>query len=219
MNKSHTLPAHHNGGHGHNHSHNHSHSHGGHPRHSLLRQGSRHQDNTPLSEEQIKQIQAKFVKNFFGLPPYALQQTPDALAYQCRKPLDDDFLDQVDDTQYNSQQDGEANENTLFEASDSTEGLHVVTNFTAQRKVASALLTMVSNQVMLKHFLHGDGFKAILRLISDTRDYEVLVNCGNCLMHVSKLEIIIYCCNIILIKISIVTIDCVCGGILESINR
>jgi hypothetical protein len=45
-------------------------------------------DPVELDEEVLQSIRSKFgFKNFFGLPPYAMQQTPQALTYQCRKPV------------------------------------------------------------------------------------------------------------------------------------
>jgi hypothetical protein len=57
-------------------------------------------------------------------------------------------------------------------------------NVTAQRKVAKALLTMVGNDVMIKHFLYKGGLDAVLKLIHDSKDIEVLQVCANCLTQV-----------------------------------
>jgi len=41
-------------------------------------------------------------------------------------------------------------------------------NYTAQRKVAKALLTMVSNDIMIRHFLFKGGLDAVLKLIQES---------------------------------------------------
>lgn len=50
-----------------------------------------------IPDEVISKIRSKFPNNYFGLPPYSIQQTPDALAYQCRKAAElKHFEDEVD---------------------------------------------------------------------------------------------------------------------------
>ena len=48
--------------------------------------------------------------------------------------------------------------------------------FTAQRKVAQALLTMVSNNAMVKHFLHKGGLDAVLKLIQECKYFAIQVH-------------------------------------------
>lgn len=120
-----------------------------------------------LSNEVLSTIRNKFSNNYFGLPPYSLQQSPSGLTYQCRKPIEHDILD--DDEEEGSQLTAVQTErvDTANKRSQGTTSDLKKTNYTSQRKVASALLTMVNNAIMLPHFLYKGGFEAVLKLISE----------------------------------------------------
>ena len=55
----------------------------------------------------------------------------------------------------------------------------------AQRKVAKALVQMVSNDTMLYHFVTKGGLEAINRLVKDASDFEVFSNCAKTLLKAS----------------------------------
>ncbi len=124
-----------------------------------------------INDETITHIRTKFTKNYFGLPPYSMQQSAGGLAYQCRKPLMDQYDD--DDIQ-------EASQVAENERPDTGSRKHLEsivdekgeTNFTAQRKVAAALLTMVSNPLMMKHFLYKGGFEAVIKLVKECKSFN-----------------------------------------------
>lgn len=119
-----------------------------------------------INDETVSMIRTKFTKNYFGLPPYSMQQSADGLAYQCRKPL----VDVLDDTHEESQvMENERPDTGNRKNLESTVDEKGETNFTAQRKVASALLTMVSNPLMMKHFLYKGGFEAVLKLVKECK--------------------------------------------------
>eukprot|EP01031_Cornospumella_fuschlensis_P045398 gene45398-55547_t len=139
-----------------------------------------------IHPETVSSIRNKFSKNYFGLPPYSIQQTSDALAYQCRKPLEKP-LEQ------------DADEGKLEEKVERVDTAHRKTHDMsaenaskqdsyAQRKVAAALLIMAKNPLMRKHFLSKGGYEAALRLLSESKDQEVLNYCGLCLIQVSAIE-------------------------------
>jgi hypothetical protein len=121
-----------------------------------------------ISDDLLHTIRSKFPNNYFGLPPYSLQQSPSGLTYQCRKPIESDILDDEGSLQSTVTPGAER----VDTANKRNQGATVdakATNYTAQRKVASALLTMVSNQLMLQHFLFKGGFEAVLKLINDSK--------------------------------------------------
>jgi hypothetical protein len=130
-----------------------------------------------LSDEVIDKIRSKFKKNYFGLPPYALQQTPECLAYQCRKAVEaifDDDEDGADDIRQKigiSGENGDRTETGSRRNLNSSQENKSSNNITSQRKVASALLTMVSNPIMMKHFLYKGGFEAVLKLIGEGQPF------------------------------------------------
>ncbi len=51
-----------------------------------------------IDEDTMNFIRTKFTKNYFGLPPYSMQQSASGLAYQCRKPLVDLYDDDAHET-------------------------------------------------------------------------------------------------------------------------
>jgi hypothetical protein len=178
--------------------------------HTLLDK-SRAERNPHLDEGTVALIRSKFAKNYFGLPPYSMQQTASGLAYHCRAPREDSSEEsthtEILDVQENERPDVSSRRNIEDTANEKAD-----TNYTAQRKVSSALLTMVNNPQMMKHFLNKGGFEAVLKLVKDgkfrllygccyfrhililtttcvsftAKDPEVLVNCCQCLIEVSS---------------------------------
>ena len=131
-----------------------------------------------IDDSVVESIRAKFTNNYFGLPPYAMQQSAGALAYQCRKPMAQNLFEQNDHHSLTSAQGGErSGDGTRGGKKDDDhdghgsggDGKAESMNYIAQRKVASALLTMVSNPLMLKHFLYKGGYDAVLRLIGECK--------------------------------------------------
>jgi hypothetical protein len=145
-----------------------------------------------IPQETVESIRAKFKNNYFGLPPYAMQQSAGGLVYQCRKPMPREALDSSDHHSLPSQG-GERPDSNKKSIEISIEKMDE-TNYTAQRKVASALLAMVSNAVMVKHFLYKGGFEAVMKLIAESKDREVLQSCGACLVEVYKKYYYYYVC-------------------------
>lgn len=137
-----------------------------------------------------------------------MQQTPDALAYQCRKAVEFKLLEDEGDSRIRPIQENERSEIGSRKNLESTHNQQSLNNVAAQRKVASALLTMVSNPLMMKHFLFKGGFEAVLRLVNDCKkynilvmvslhfllgsDYEVLLNCSQCLTTVILTSIYLF---------------------------
>ncbi len=121
-----------------------------------------------VSDDVIVKIRNKFTKNYFGLPPYSMQQTPEGLAYQCRKPVEFKLLEDDETEKVKPIQESDRSEIGSRKNLNSTQDQKSQTNVNAQRKVASALLTMVSNPLMLKHFLYKGGFEAVLKLIGES---------------------------------------------------
>eukprot|EP00981_Chlorochromonas_danica_P010405 scaffold3198_cov191-Ochromonas_danica.AAC.1 len=62
----------------------------------------------------IQSIRQKFPKNYFGLPPFSLQQTSSALAYQCRKPIESGDYLFSDSLYYGGEGEGEGEEDLLL---------------------------------------------------------------------------------------------------------
>jgi hypothetical protein len=123
-----------------------------------------------ISDEVIHKIRSKFTANYFGLPPYSMQQTPDALAYQCRKAVELKLLeDEGDLSRTRPVHENEKTELGSRRNLGSNQDHKSESNVAAQRKVASALLTMVSNPSMMKHFLFKGGFEAVLKLINESK--------------------------------------------------
>ncbi|KAJ1400609.1 hypothetical protein B484DRAFT_242006, partial [Ochromonadaceae sp. CCMP2298] len=126
----------------------------------------------------------KFPQNYFGLPPYSVAQSAEALAYKSRAPLDNrTYTDDHASQQHVSSDKSEGeivkrNSLSLVEVGSDT-------NYSAQRKVARALLKMCCSEVMIQHFLNKGGLDAVLKLISESNDVEVLHSCADCLLQSS----------------------------------
>lgn len=127
-----------------------------------------------LSAELLSSIRSKFKKNYFGLPTSSNEQTHLALAYQSRKPISHNYLD--DDgsgTVSEPVQEYDRSEIGSRRTASSNEDRKRERDYFAQRKVASALLTMVRNPLTLKHFLSKGGYEAVLKLIHDSKDLSI----------------------------------------------
>lgn len=140
-------------------------------RSSLIKE-LQHEHKVHVPVEVIDKIRSKFTNNYFGLPPYAMQASPVALAYQCRKPMAANLLTGGDHHSMPSQ--GGERQESRSRAIESFTGEKAEINYVAQRKVASALLTMVSNPLMLKHFLHKGGFEALLKLVDTGKPINLI---------------------------------------------
>jgi len=127
-----------------------------------------------LKDELLTSIQTKFTKNYFGLPPYSLQQNPSALSYQSRKPMVSLLLEDSEEHTMHHHVDSENKDLPSRRNQESSVDLKVDANYTAQRKVANALLTMVRNEVMMKHFLHKGGLEAVLKLVNESESHPVI---------------------------------------------
>lgn len=140
----------------------------------------------PIPTSLLNSVRSKFTQNYFGLPPYSVAQSAESLAYKSRAPLDNEVYDDDADEHTKdlpSASNDKTDTNTKKNMQNSID-LPADGNYTAQRKVARALLTMVSNDVMIKHFLFKGGLDAVLKLIQESKDLEVLQICANCLCQV-----------------------------------
>lgn len=118
-------------------------------------------------------------KNYFGLPPYALNRTAEGIVYQCRKPYDDDVEGS------NSKKKEELNEENSENVHDQVgklDGHKKIENHSAQRKVVAALRAMAGNNQMLSHFVFKGGIDAVVKLSYESTDSEVLAGCAECLL-------------------------------------
>jgi hypothetical protein len=100
-------------------------------------------------------------KNYFGLPPYALNRTAEGIIYHCRKPYDDTEITRGDSV--SSKKESDQQLDAASRLGDKTEHKKV-TNHTAQRKVAAALSAMAGNEQMRFHFVYKGGVDAIMKL-------------------------------------------------------
>lgn len=148
----------------------------------------------PVPASLVNSVRSKFTQNYFGLPPYSVAQSAESLAYKSRAPLDDDIYDDPDDPHKDQPSASiDTTDTTKKKNMHSSVDLPTDGNYTAQRKVARALLTMVSNDIMIKHFLFKGGLDAVLKLIQESKDIEVLQICANCLTQVRNLCAIDFC--------------------------
>lgn len=140
----------------------------------------------PIAGSLVSSVRSKFSNNYFGLPPYSVAQSAESLAYKSRAPLNNQAYEDSDEQSTHQQLNSNEKTDTATKKNlQNSIDLPADGNFTAQRKVARALLTMVSNDVMIKHFLFKGGLDAVLKLIQDSKDIEVLQICASCLTQVS----------------------------------
>jgi hypothetical protein len=144
----------------------------------------------PVPASLINSVRSKFTNNYFGLPPYSVAQSAESLAYKSRAPLDNEVYDDADEHTKDvlSAASNDKTDTNTKKNFQSSIDLPADGNYTAQRKVARALLTMVSNDVMIKHFLFKGGLDAVLKLIQESKDLEVLQICANCLCQVKLID-------------------------------
>ena len=129
------------------------------------------------------------IKNYCGMPDYAYEANPFALIYQARKPLEvtDKQAAQIKHNEEERRIEDMTRENK-------TESSQAAENPAAKRKVAHALLTMVSNETMAVHFVYRGGAEAVLKLIMESKDIEVLTTCCYCFLKATEYEE--YCKNL-----------------------
>jgi hypothetical protein len=141
--------------------------------------------SSSASPELKHSLHLKFSKDYFGLPPYTVVQSPEALAYKSRAPMDSKryYIYEDQASTHDVIDEGGGVEGFVMSISEEVEVND--TNYSAQRKVARALLKMVSSNMMIKHFLSKGGLDAVLKLISESKDMEVLQSCAACLMQSS----------------------------------
>ena len=142
-----------------------------------------------LTDEKIASIRSKFNKSYFGLPPFAMETTPTALAYRARKTVEDpkhDNDDERNEHQLSNKDDNKAYDDNLDELVHQVDQTLDSNMYMAQRKVSQALLTMVRNKAMLKHFLFKGGLDAVFKLIHESKDGQVLMICTEALLEASQ---------------------------------
>ena len=117
------------------------------------------------------------LRNFFGLPDYAYMSNSDALVYKARKTI-------VEQKERHHQEEEEEVVQVAKPTNAATSATKVQNQsmIAAQRKVSHALLTMVNNETMSIHFIHKGGVEAIIKLIGESTDHEVLITCMECLL-------------------------------------
>lgn len=124
----------------------------------------------PVPASLLNSVRSKFTQNYFGLPPYSVSQSAESLAYKSRAPLDNHKYEDSEEHSAHHQLlnsdkiDTAAKKNNL-----NSVDLPIDNNYTAQRKVAKALLTMVSNDIMIRHFLFKGGLDAVLKLVQESK--------------------------------------------------
>jgi len=112
-------------------------------------------------------------RNYFGLPPYALHRTAGGIIYQARKPYEG-ITGRYDESETMQIEDEEEEEKSMVEKTEVK-----TQNHSAQRKVASALMSMASTASMLEHFVYKGGVDAVSKLAYESTDPEVLASCAS----------------------------------------
>jgi hypothetical protein len=120
-------------------------------------------------------------KNYFGLPIYAIQQSPLAIVYQSRGAI----VASVSEKSI-VQRVQEAGDDTDAGLVDNT--MVSTANQVAQRKVAASLLSMANTDSMTNYFLNKGGIEAVTRLIYESGDSDVLYICSTALHSASMKE-------------------------------
>lgn len=105
------------------------------------------------------------LKNYFGLPPYALNRTAEGIVYQCRKPYEGLFG--TDDVKKNTTVATDLNDEMANLIKHESKHKHA--NSSAQKKVVAALKAMASNSLMLPHFVYRGGTDALLKLSYESK--------------------------------------------------
>jgi hypothetical protein len=117
------------------------------------------------------------LKNFFGMPDYAYDSNPDALVYASRKTRREKEMAAEEEEHHEEHHEEEKKQETKQE-----DGKKKSSMVSAQRKVSEALMTMVDNEDMAPHFMHKGGVEAVIKLLSESDDSEVLTTCTQCLL-------------------------------------
>ncbi len=122
--------------------------------------------------------------NFMGLPDYAYDANPNALIYQARKVI----LEKVDPRAHSREEHHhEHKEDKVADGSGEKESKKInASMIAAQRKVSHALLTMVQNESMSIHFMVKGGVEAVMKLLGESTDTEVLTVCLECLLSAAQ---------------------------------
>ena len=113
--------------------------------------------------------------------------------YQCRRPL---FVarsseDRLQEFAFPSQEDSDAEEPppadevSLSTTWASTSVAQTELERASRRKVSKALLGMATSGSMAPYFMQSGGIEAVLRLLSDSDDVEVLAMCAGCIFQMS----------------------------------
>eukprot|EP01032_Pedospumella_encystans_P013724 gene13724-15786_t len=140
----------------------------------------------PVPSALVNSVRSKFTSNYFGLPPYSVSQSAESLAYKSRAPLDNNkYEDSEEHSSHQHLLNSDKTDTAAKKNMQNSIDLPTDNNYTAQRKVAKALLTMVSNDIMIRHFLFKGGLDAVLKLVQESKDLEVLQICASCLIQSS----------------------------------
>ena len=140
--------------------------------------------NRSQSAEQLAARKKMRIPNYFGLPTQAYDTNSTALVYQARKEVKipesrkghrEEHHDHVEHVKHvdsgpsTDQDEKKVNKNMVA----------------AQRKVSHALLTMVENESMAPHFMMKGGVEAVIKLLGESTDIDVLSTCMKCLITAS----------------------------------
>lgn len=112
-------------------------------------------------------------KNYFGLPPYALNRTAEGIIYHCRKPYDETEIARGDSV--SSKKESDQQLDSANRTGDKTEHKKAA-NHTAQRKVAAALSAMARNEQMRFHFVYKGGVDAIIKLTYECMFLDLILS-------------------------------------------
>lgn len=130
-------------------------------------------DRSDKSDYELPKLKRN-MKNVFGLPTIE-KPSADALVYQCRKQLVIPTVQIQEEKKKRAELRIGSHSLSMdqFKAEKAKQEL----SYPAQRKVANALLMMVTNETMLYHFMHKGGVDALFKLVRESKDYEVLFSC------------------------------------------
>lgn len=123
------------------------------------------------------------VKNYFGLPDYAYDTNPEALVYQARKNLPSREKGGGDDNDHEHHHHSALTSDPSAATGKKKLSASAVA---AQKKVSDALLTMVGNDSMAPYFIHQGGVEAIMKLLVESDDQNVLTTCIRCLLKATE---------------------------------
>ena len=133
-------------------------------------------DRTDMPSIAVKKF--KKMKNYFGMPNEAYEMKPESLIYASRKSRREKDMKVMEEEHFEEKQE----EAKVAKKGPSDESRKKKGMASAQKKVGEALLTMVQNEDMAPHFMHKGGVEAVIKLITDTDDADVLMMCIQCLL-------------------------------------